>query len=99
MKNILIILLTIISLTSCSNSPIKIEESNRAKETNEQLIIDACNDLTLYKIVVKDDVLYAISDEDDLVSYKVTNESGLVEFLMGMLICFTIIIIVFSMLI
>mgnify|MGYP001608249553 CR=1 FL=1 len=99
MKQILFICLLALTLISCKNTNPKIELANRAKETNEQLIIDACNDLTLYKIVVKDNILYAISDEDDLVSYKITNELTPILFFMITLIGALITMLIISILV
>jgi len=77
MKNYLIImLLALIGLTSCSDTSPEVEINDRANETTTQLVIDSYNDSTLYRVVIKDDVLYAISDEDDLVSYKMYNLSS-----------------------
>ena len=72
----LIILITLITLASCENTPIKV--NNRAKETTVELINESLQDTTynLYRVVVKDNTIYCINEEDDLVSYKASNQDG-----------------------
>ncbi len=80
MKNyLIIILLALIGLTSCSDTSPKVEIADRANKTTTQLVIDSYDDSVLYRVVIKDDALYAINDEDDLVSYRIYNNSGACE--------------------
>jgi hypothetical protein len=93
MKNYLIIIpLVLIGLTSCSDVSPKVEIADRANKTTTQLVIDSYNDSVLYRVVIKDDALYAISDEDDLVSYKLNNDSE--ELIKSSLVNFALILII-----
>jgi len=75
MKKYLFILsaVLVIGLTSCDNTPAKVE--NPAQATTVELQQKAMADTTCYKIVVEDNKLYALN-EDNVVVASAKNEDG-----------------------
>jgi hypothetical protein len=76
MKRFLIIALLGLSLTSCNNTPTKVE--NPKKVTTVELQQMAKIDSTTYKVVEKDNTVYVLSTKDNMVVKTVSNDSGLV---------------------
>lgn len=81
----LLILITIITLSSCSNTTFKVE--NQFKETTIALQNSNALDTNLYKVIKVKDKLYIINSKTKLVEQKCTNESGAVLTLIIFCIC------------
>lgn len=72
----LFIVLCLIVLSSCTNTPTKVD--NPKLETTVELQQLACIDTTFYKVVEKDDTVYIINPKTQLVEKKLHNYTGLV---------------------
>jgi len=77
MKKLFTMLALGLVLTSCSDTPIKVQ--NPKTETTIELQQLAKIDSTTYKVVEKGNEVYILSTEDNMVVKEIRNYSGLVD--------------------
>ena len=74
MKNLFMIAVLGLTMTSCNNTPTKVE--NPKKVTTVELQQLASIDSVTYKVVEKDDTVYIFSTKDNTVVKQIRNDSG-----------------------
>ena len=74
MKNLFMIAVLGLTMTSCNNTPTKVE--NPKEVTTVELQQLASIDSVTYKVVEKDDTVYILSIKDNTVVKQIRNDSG-----------------------
>jgi PBP1b-binding outer membrane lipoprotein LpoB len=98
MKKLFTMLVLGLLLTSCSDTPIKVEDPKAVTTVELQQL--AKIDSTTYKVVEKDNKVYILSTKDNMVVKKISNDSGAfvtaVTILLALLLCILIIILIIN---
>jgi PBP1b-binding outer membrane lipoprotein LpoB len=98
MKKLFTMLALGLLLTSCSNTPTKVEDPKTVTTVELQQL--AKIDSTTYKVVEKDNKVYILSTKDNMVVKRISNHSGelltVVIILMILLLCAWIILLITS---